>query len=89
MAFSKDFLNVYYIPPPPILLLPSLEEQLHWAALGPSQVREAEAIGRRGLAAMLTRGLGLLPSSARGERLMLQPATGHVKVRAEAQQQSS
>ena len=61
------------------------EERQRWVALGVSRVREAEAIGRRGLLTAAMGGLGLLQAFVRGKRLILQHATAHVNVMAEAQ----
>ena len=47
------------------------EERQHWVALGMSQVREAEAIGRRGLVAAAMGGPGLLHAFVRGKHLIL------------------
>ena len=56
-------------------------------SLGMSQVREAEAIGRRGPLRAAVGGLGLLHAFVRGKRLVLQHATLRVKLIAEAQRQ--
>ena len=63
------------------------EEQLHWVALGTSQVRKVEAPGRHGLATYALRGLGWLHSLARGKHLIYQHFSMHVKLLAEAHQQ--
>ena len=65
------------------------EERQRWVALGMSQVREAEAMGQRGLLTAAKGGLGLVHAFARGKHSILQHATTHVKMMAEAQQQAA
>ena len=65
------------------------EERQRRVALGMSQVREAEAMGQRGLLTAAKGGLGLVHAFARGKHSILQHATTHVKMMAEAQQQAA
>ena len=65
------------------------EERRRWVTLPVSRVREAEAIGRRGLLTAAMGGLGLSQAFVRGKPLMFQHATAHVNMMAEAQQQAA
>ena len=65
------------------------EGHRRWVALGVRRVREAEAIGRRGLLTAAMGGLGLLHAFVRGKRLILPHATAHVNMMAEAERQAA
>ena len=65
------------------------EECQHWVALGAIRVWQAAAIGQRVLLAAAMGGLDLLPAFVRGKRLILQHATAHVDMTAEAHQQTA
>ena len=65
------------------------EERQRWVALGMSHVLEAKVIGRRGLLTTAMGGLGLLHAFVRVKHLILQHATTHVKMMAEAQPQAA
>ena len=65
------------------------EGRQRWVALGVSQVREAEATGRRGLQTAAMGGLGLLQAFVRGEHLILQHAAAHGNTVAGAHQQAA
>ena len=62
------------------------EERQRWVTLGINRVREAEAIGRRGLLTAAIGGLGPLHAFVGGKDLILQHATTHANMMAEAQQ---
>ena len=62
------------------------EERQRWVTLGINWVREAEAIGRRGLLTAAIGGLGPLHAFVGGKDLILQHATTHANMMAEAQQ---
>ena len=68
------------------------EELQRWVAPGMRQEREAEAVGRRSLPTAAMGGgwgLGLSHAFVRGKPLILQHATTHVNMSAEAHQQAA